>query len=249
MQSNAFRRLVSRRRFLAATTAAGALGLYAPATLAQVNKPIRLGVLNSFTGDAGYSGENALRGMQLYFDSVKWTVAGRKVELIAEDDQFNPQVGLQKARKLLESNRVDMILGPQSSGVAHALLNYMKQRKGFLVITGAGADELTFDRIPYPYFFRTSWVGAQLITPTANWVYANLAKTVAITAADYVGGHDNAKDFRIPFEAKGGKVAQEFFPARHDRFQCLPDHNPVTECSSELEFLPRPGGPALHSPI
>jgi branched-chain amino acid transport system substrate-binding protein len=212
MRSVEFSRSVSRRRFLAATSAIGALGLYAPATLGQINKPIRLGVLNSFTGDAGYSGQNALRGMQLFFDSVKWTIAGRKVELIAEDDQFNPQIGLQKARKLLESDHVDLILGPQSSGVAHALLNYMRQHKGFLVITGAGADELAFDRYPYPYFFRSSWSGAQLIAPTANWAYDNVAKTATIAAADYVGGHDNAKDFRTPFEARGGKIAQEFFP-------------------------------------
>src|ERR1700693_2150107 len=36
-----------------------------------------------------YAGENNLNGMNLYFDSISWTVAGRKIEVIKEDDQFN----------------------------------------------------------------------------------------------------------------------------------------------------------------
>ena len=49
--------------------------------------------------------------MNLYFDSINWTVAGRKIEIIKEDDQFNPQVGLQKAKKLVESDKVDLVVG------------------------------------------------------------------------------------------------------------------------------------------
>ena len=41
----------------------------------------------------------------MYFDSVNWTIAGRKVELIKEDDQFNPQVGLQKAELVFHQHK------------------------------------------------------------------------------------------------------------------------------------------------
>ena len=86
--------------------------------------------------------------MNLYFDSVNWTIAGRKIELIKEDDQFNPQIGLQKAKKLVESDKVDLIVGIQASNVALAVLNYMKQQKAFYVVSGAAPTRLPGIAIP-----------------------------------------------------------------------------------------------------
>src|ERR1700720_1394574 len=105
----------SRRRFLADGAAAGlaaAAALAAPPILAQTRKPLRLGILNSFNGPISVAAESNVVGMELYLDRINRTIAGRKVEVIKEDDQFNPQIGLQKARKFVESDNVDMILGP-----------------------------------------------------------------------------------------------------------------------------------------
>ena len=146
---------VSRRTFVrGAAGAVVAEVMAAPHVLAQSKTPIRIGNINSYTGSLAYAGENNLNGMNLYFDSVNWTIAGRKIELIKEDDQFNPQIGLQKAKKLVESDKVDLIVGIQASNVALAVLNYMKQQKAFYVVSGAGTDAITWDR--YPYLFRTS---------------------------------------------------------------------------------------------
>src|SRR5580700_7938480 len=89
---------VSRRTFIKSSAGAAlASTLTAPAVLAQANEPIRIGNINSYTGGLAYAGENNLNGMNLYFDSINWTVAGRKIELIKEDDQFNPQVEIGRA--------------------------------------------------------------------------------------------------------------------------------------------------------
>src|ERR1700682_4329538 len=82
---------ISRRKFMAGTGVAGAAlasNLAAPGILAQTRAPIRLGNLNSFTGAIAYAAEANLNAMNLYFDSIGWTIAGRKVEIIKEDDQF-----------------------------------------------------------------------------------------------------------------------------------------------------------------
>jgi branched-chain amino acid transport system substrate-binding protein len=201
----------SRRRFLAGTAGAlAASNLAAPAILAQTRAPIRLGNLNTFTGGLAYAGEQHWNATNLYFDSINWTIAGRKVEIIKEDDQFNPQVGLQKAKKLIESDNVDVLFGIQASNVALAVLNYMKQQKAFYVVTGAGTDAITWDR--YPYLFRTSISTYQLSGPMANYIYDNLGKTVVTTASDYAGGHDVMAQFKGPYVAKGGTVAKEFWP-------------------------------------
>jgi len=204
---------LSRRAFVRNSAAAGAVltsNLAAPALLAQSKAPIRLGVLNSFTGGLAYAAEGNLNGMSLYFESINWTIAGRKVEIVKEDDQFNPQVGLQKAKKLIESDKVDLLVGIQASNVALAVLNYMKQQKAFYVVSGAGTDAITWDR--YPYLFRTSISAYQLSTPMANYVYDNLGKEIVTTASDYAGGRDVIAQFKGPYVARGGKILKEIWP-------------------------------------
>ncbi len=204
---------ISRRTFLSGSAGAGAVlasSLAAPAILAQTRAPIRLGILNSFTGAIAYAAENNVNGMMLYFDSINWTVGGRKIELIKEDDQFNPQAGLQKAKKLVESDKVDMIVGVQASNVALAVLNYMKQQKAFYIVSGAGTDSITWDR--YPYLFRTSISTYQLSSPMAGWIYDNLGKEIVTTSSDYAGGRDVIAQFKRPYLARGGKILKEIYP-------------------------------------
>src|SRR4051794_9937158 len=103
---------ISRRKFMKTSAGASAVlasNLAAPALLAQSKAPIKLGHLNSFTGGVAYAAAATYNAMELYFDSINWTVAGRKIEIIKEDDQFNPQVGLQKAKKLIEGDKVDLL--------------------------------------------------------------------------------------------------------------------------------------------
>ena len=76
-------RRLSRRTFMKSSAGAGAAlvsTLAAPPILAQANAPIRIGNLNSYTGGIAYAAENNLNGMNLYFDSINWTVAGRKID-------------------------------------------------------------------------------------------------------------------------------------------------------------------------
>jgi branched-chain amino acid transport system substrate-binding protein len=201
---------ISRRALFKYTAGAAlASNVAAPAVLAQ-GRPIRLGLLNSFTGGIAYAAEANLNAMNLYFDSINWTIAGRKIEMIKEDDQFNPQVGLQKAKKLIESDKVDLLVGVQASNVALAVLNYMKQQKAFYVVSGAGTDAITWDR--YPYLFRTSISAYQLSLPMANYVFDNLGKEIVTTASDYAGGRDVVGQFKGPYLARGGKILKEIWP-------------------------------------
>jgi len=203
----------TRRRVLSGAAAGGAafaLGFPAPAILAQTGKPIRLGILNSFTGAQSYNAGDNIKGMTLHFDRIGWTIAGRKVEMIKEDDQFNAQIGLEKTKKFVQSDHVDMIVGPQASNVAMALLNFVKQTKSFLVVSGAGSDQITWERIPY--LFRTTITTWQLCTPMGQWMCDNVAKEIVATGADYVAGRDTVREFAIAFEAKGGKIVQEIYP-------------------------------------
>ena len=200
----------SRRRFL--QTAAGA-GLAVGARMnfaAAQGAPIKIGVLNSFSRAFASYGEATWNGLTLYFEQIGWTSAGRKIELIKEDDEITPQVGLQKMRKLVESDKVDVLCGPLASQVAMAMVGYMRQSQCLWMVTGATATELTFTRLPF--MFRTTISSWQTANPMGKWVYDNLAKEAVLTGSDFVAGHDAVNAFKASFVASGGKVLKEIYP-------------------------------------
>jgi branched-chain amino acid transport system substrate-binding protein len=203
----------SRRNFIKAAAAGGtalAIGLPAPAILAQTKTPIRIGLLNSFSGVIAYSGTGYWNATQLYFDKIGWKIAGRKVEFLREDDQMNPQMGLQKAKKFVEQDKVDLVAGPQASNVAMAVMNYAKQANFFYLVSGAGTSAITWERMLY--MFRSSLSGWQLSSSIANYNYNNLAKEMVLAASDYAGGRDVLAEFRVAYAKLGGKVMKEIYP-------------------------------------
>jgi branched-chain amino acid transport system substrate-binding protein len=193
----------------AAATTAVATGMPAPAILAASNAPLKIGVLNTFSGPSASTGDWNWSGLNVYLDEVNHTLGGRKVELLKEDDQFNPQIGLEKVRKFVESDNVDLIVGVQGSNIALAVLNYIKQSKAFLLISGAGTDAITWQRVPY--MFRSSISSWQLCHPLAEWIYDNIAKEMVVMSEDYAGGRDVAAEVMTPFIAKGGKIIKEIY--------------------------------------
>jgi branched-chain amino acid transport system substrate-binding protein len=203
---------LTRRDFVAGGAVAGvalANAVSAPAILAATTAPLKIGVLNTFSGPSASTGEWNYSGVNVYLDQVKNTFAGRKVDILKEDDQFNPQVGLEKVRRFVERDQVDLITGIQGSNIALAVLNYVKQSKAFLLVSGAGTDALTWERVPY--LFRSSLSSWQICHPFAEWIYDNLAKEMAVISEDYAGGRDVAAEIIRPYTAKGGKITKEIY--------------------------------------
>jgi branched-chain amino acid transport system substrate-binding protein len=203
---------LTRRQLVSGFAAgAGAIALGGGLRTARAAEaPIKVGCLNTFTKAWAAFGEDTMRGLNQYFEQIGWQSAGRKIEIIKEDDEMTPQTGLQKVRKLVESDRVDVICGPLASNVATAMLDYMKSAKVLWIITGAGADELTWAGLPNMY--RNTLSFYQVAHALGAWTYDNVANSGAVSASDYVGGHDAVDDFKSGFVAKGGKVVKEFYP-------------------------------------
>src|SRR5437763_14722465 len=102
----------------------------APTVPAQAPKePIRIGVLNAITGPLAVNGSEINEGIKLYWeDEMNNQVAGRTVRLVVEDEEGKPDVALTKVRKLVESDKVHMVLGPVPSAGAVALRDYTVER-------------------------------------------------------------------------------------------------------------------------
>src|ERR1700732_749786 len=105
---------MDRRQFLktssAALTAAG-VGV-APWRVAQAQAgPIKIGLLAPLTGVVASGGKEMVESVQFFLEQVKNEIAGRKVELVIEDDASNPDTALQKARRLVEQANCHMLIG------------------------------------------------------------------------------------------------------------------------------------------
>ena len=107
---------------------------------------------------------------ELALDHLGRKMGGLPVEVIYEDDQIKPEVGVQKTQKLIESDKVDFIVGYIWSNVLLASLKPMVDSKTFLIITNAGASQLAGE-LCSPYVFSTSWQNDQ--TPQAMGLYMN----------------------------------------------------------------------------
>src|SRR5439155_3917511 len=118
-----------RRRGTLSTLAVVAVLAGAVSALAQGQKePIRIGMINALTGPLAVNGSEINEGIKLYWeDEMAGQVAGRAVTLIIADAEGKPDVGLTKTRKLVESDKVHMILGPVSSAVAVAIRDYLHE--------------------------------------------------------------------------------------------------------------------------
>lgn len=205
-------RRLTRRTFLAGASAvaATAAGPWVGRSGAQ-GGPIKIGVLLPYSGVYAVLGESITQGMELVFGRENWTVAGRKIELIKEDGEAKPPVGVRKAQKLIDSDRVDILTGPVHSGVLAGIRDIVHNSKTILIVSNAGADQISRERCS-AWIFRTSFSNWQPCQPMGGWVAKNVAKEVFQIAPNYQAGKDMMAAFRETFGPAGGKVVGEDYP-------------------------------------
>ena len=144
----------SRRRFIQASGALALAPLASSIARAQP-APLQLGVLTPLTGAGGFDGPRMAKAMQAVIDEVNDAggLLGRKVVLVVEDDQTNPEAAVRAARKLIDVTKVPAIMGTWASAVTTAVAPLCWESKTFLT-TVSGADSIT--KLPHQgYLIRT----------------------------------------------------------------------------------------------
>jgi branched-chain amino acid transport system substrate-binding protein len=187
------------------------LGLTPRQSASQSQSPIKIGLLYPFTGPTTHLGQRMLRGWEIAFEKVNYTVAGRPVKFIVEDEKGDPSTGLTKATKLIEQDRVHVLGGLVNSAVAYAIRDKVDESKVPLIITMANAGGLTRERRS-PYIFRSFAPGGTASHYMADFIYKELKLRKALFAAsDYAYGREHAEMFKKEFERLGGQVLFESF--------------------------------------
>ena len=199
--------MTSRLRFTAATLA----GL-ATATCVHAAEDLKVGTVLSFSQVLGVYGNAIMDGFKLAVDEAGGQVAGRKIVIIAEDDKNDPKVALQLVRRLTKDEKVDFLVGPVGSNIAQAIREDVHKSRTFLLVANAGNDELTRE-LCSPYIVRMSFSNWQWNHPLGEYAASKLGKRAALVASNFVAGKQMGAAFKAGFEAKGGKVGEEIYPA------------------------------------
>ena len=180
--------------------------------MAEAAEPIKIGYLAPYVGVFAKFGSDLRDGFKLYLDEIGNKAAGRQIIFIDEDDEGKPEVGLVKAKKLVEKDQVHILAGIISSGVAYAVRDYVIANKIPLVITNAGATKLTQEQRS-PYIFRTSFANGQQDLAGGWYAYAKIGvRKVIMMGSDYAAGHEKAAGFKKAFQFMGGEVVEEIYP-------------------------------------
>ena len=180
------------------------------ATSALAADPLKIGVLMETSGVFAVLGQRQLKGMQYAVEEAGGEVAGRKIELVHEDSEGKPDVGLAKTRKLVLSERVDVMTGIINSAVALAVTPYLSTQKMPLVISNAAANTLTGDKCDR-YVFRVSYSSAQISEPIGRWMAKNAPKNLYILGSDFVAGHEFVAAAKQAYLAGGGNIVGESY--------------------------------------
>ncbi len=211
----------------------------APAMAQQ--KTIKIGFISTFSGPTAAIGNDMRNSFELALDHAGRKLGGLPVEVIYEDDQIKPDVGVQKTQKLIESDKVDFVVGYIWSNVLLASLKPLVDSKTFTIVTNAGGSQLAGE-LCSPYVFSTSWNNDQ--TPQAIGLYMNQkgVKTAFLIGPNYAAGKDMLNGVRATYK---GQIVGEELTRWPDQLDFSAELSKARAAKPDAIFAFYPGGPGI----
>jgi branched-chain amino acid transport system substrate-binding protein len=200
-----------QRRTWVALAALAAFAFTFPAAFGQA-KDIKIAHIYSRTGPLEAYGKQTATGLMMGLDYATggtMTVNGRKIAVIEKDDQGKPDLGKSLLATAYSDDKVDLAIGPTSSGVALAMLPVAEEYKKILLVEPAVADSITGEKWN-KYIFRTGRNSSQ--DAISNAVALDRpGVSIATLAQDYAFGRDGVKAFKESIK-KAKIVHEEYLP-------------------------------------
>src|SRR5258708_22506553 len=178
----------------------------------MADQNISIGVLAALFGPFAQMGEDGVRGVELAISEFDGQVGGKPIKLIVEGTNAIPENAEAAAKKLIEREHVDFIVGPLSGNEGLAVRDYAKTcpERAFLNGTAA-AQEITL-RDAAPNFFNFMTNGVQWMAGLGSYVYHTLGfKRIVTIAENYSYPHGQVGGLMIEFCGAGGKVIKKFW--------------------------------------
>ena len=179
--------------------------------LAAAQGPIKIGFISPLSGAIAQAGKDMYSGCELYWQESGWQIAGRKIEVILEDNEGLPATAITKARKLVENDKVNMLAGVILSNVAYALVPYVEAQGIPTLYPINSADDLTQRKRP-KWLIRTGFSAGGNMHPFGEYAAKTLGyKKIVTVGLDYAFGWETVGGFHKSFEDNGGQVIQKLW--------------------------------------
>ena len=135
---------IDRRTLLKSGVAITALAA-PPIIGARGETPVRIGMVDPLTGILSALAASEVEGAKYAVEMInkKNGILGRQIELLVEDSANDVGTGVQKTRKLIERDKVDVIFGDVNSGIAYAMSQVTNEAKVFHIVPGGHTDPIT----------------------------------------------------------------------------------------------------------
>lgn len=197
---------------------------------AQAQETLTIGVMATLEGTYTVLGEDGIRGMELAMEQAGYEAGGRPIEVIIAATDASPDSAVRAARKLVEQDQVDIVIGPLSGSEGIAIRDYAKTQPQVTFINGSsGAQETTYVT-PAENFFRFNMDGAQWSVGLGNYIYNEKGYRNIVTIAEdysftYTQVFGLALEFVLPAarspSASGCRWAQAISPRSSPPFPTM----------------------------
>lgn len=228
---------MTTKRLMAAVAV---LGLSANVAVAQ--DAFTVGILTPNSGTFTKLGQQQTWAYELAADEINEAggILGKKIEFVREDTEANPKVATQKAEKMIEVDKVGLIIGTVSSGVTLAL-GPLAERYGVNVVTSTSwSDAITMNKCS-PNVFRVNGRASQMANALSKWLGQNFkGKRITYVGPDYEMGRNTVSAFKALAESEGLVSATEIFAPLE-----TPDFSPffgqIRASQADVLFAPMAG--------
>ena len=175
--------------------------------------PVKVGLLVPKSGVYAPLGKDMENGFRMYLDAKGGKLGGRSIDVVVADEGGGPESGVPAAQKLLQQDRVNVLVGIVNSAVALGVRDLVSDSKVPLLVANAGADAITGAQRS-DYVWRTSFANGEVASALGPYVAEQVkGGKVFLMAPDYAAGEEAVGGFRKAFEGAGGTVAgSEFTP-------------------------------------
>ncbi|MYZ48051.1 ABC transporter substrate-binding protein [Propylenella binzhouense] len=193
------------RRTLLAAAAAAALA--AGLSGASAQEKLRIGLMSTLSGPSAALGEHMRDGFLLAVKHADGKLGGVETEVITVDDELKPDVGVEKAKALIERDKVQVIAGVVFSNVMAAVARPVTESEVFLVSGNAGPSVLA-GKGCNPFFFSASYQNDQMHEVMGKYAQDKGYKRMFLIAPNYQAGKDSLAGFKRHFK---GEVVDEVY--------------------------------------
>jgi branched-chain amino acid transport system substrate-binding protein len=204
--------LSTTRRILLSTAAAAVAWGLGIGSAAAAGDTIKVGVLVTLEGAFTVLGEDSMRGAELAFQQHNMSAGGKKIEIVTGSSDASPDSAIAAAKKLVEQDKVDILIGPLSGSEGLAVKDYAKTQPQVTFINGTSAAQDTTLRDPAPNFYRFTTDGVQWQAGLGEYAFKDKGyKKMVVIAEDYSFPYTQVMGFMLPYCELGGKVVDKFW--------------------------------------